>query len=218
MYYDVHTHRPNSTCNDIIAIMNIFQNFDRLPNEAIMSLGIHPWYLDGKVENDLEMIKRKVVLSNIWAIGECGMDVNVDLVLSKQAEIFETQISIAQAVSKPILIHCVRTFQEILKLVDKVSVPVIFHGVNNKATIIEPVINAGHYLSFGKSLLKPTPSIVESLYLTPLNKLLLETDDSGRSIIEIYNQAAKILNIKEKSLVLQIEKNFKTIFPQVCKI
>lgn len=218
MYFDVHTHTPNNDQKETVSILNIHKNFQSIPSGRFVSLGIHPWYLDQSIEEQLAILKSLAHLPQVWAIGECGIDNNLTIDHTHQANVFQAQIDVAKTVSKPLIIHCVRAFQEVLNLLNGNTTPVIFHGINNKATVIKPIISEGHFLSFGKSLLKPSPRIIESLNITPLNKLLLETDDSVATIKEIYSQAAEILNIEEKRLVLQIEDNFRSIFPQVCKI
>ncbi len=218
MYFDVHTHSHNKDSKDVLSILNVHENFHQLLDDKFISLGIHPWYLNNSNDEKLAILKSLAHLPEIWAIGECGIDPNSASSNRNQVSVFQTQIAIAETFSKPLIIHCVRAFQEVLQLLNGINGIAIFHGINNKASIIQPIISAGHFLSFGKSLINPTLSIKESLCLTPLNKLLFETDDSNASIKEIYSQAAKILNIEEKILVLQIEENFKTIFPQACKI
>jgi Tat protein secretion system quality control protein TatD with DNase activity len=46
----------------------------------------------------------------------------------------------------------------------------------------------------------------------PLDKILVETDDSNISIEVIYAKIAKIFEISIETLQLQIEQNFKRIF------
>jgi TatD DNase family protein len=47
-----------------------------------------------------------------------------------------------------------------------------------------------------------------------LEKIFLETDDAEADIRDIYKSAARIKNIAEKEVVLQLEKNFLTVFNQ----
>ncbi len=212
MYYDVHSHYSSPGNTGVISIQNIHQHFDKIMPQKPMSLGIHPWYIDGKEKQYLDEIKQQAAHANVWAIGECGIDINVSTACDTQKQLLKKQIDIATYYNKPLIIHCVRAFQDVLRLVKGLPIPVIFHGINNKLTIINPIIEQGHYLSFGKSLLNPTKTILESLRNTPLDQMLFETDDSKLPIEQIYEQASKILEIHEKTLVLQIKKNFKHIF------
>ena len=90
------------------------------------------------------------------------------------------------------------------------KIPIIFHGYNKNEVLAKQLIEKGYYLSFGKSLFKNQN--LKSIQSIPLEKLFLETDDDNRSIKEVYELAAKQLNISLETLILQIEKNFNSVF------
>ncbi len=160
----------------------------------------------------MQQLKRISINKNVLAIGECGLDKICDVDLDLQQEVFVQQIELANAIGKPIIIHCVRAYEEVLMLLkkEKASVPVIFHGFNKNKIIADKIIANGYYLSFGKALQKPqTAAIISGV---PADRIFLETDDADISIEEIYHLAASACSIDEASLILQIQKNAAAVF------
>ena len=212
MLYNVHSHHP-AIDNEIFCVQNIGDDFDQDVTGRHVSMGLHPWYLHEVTwRGALEILQVNAVKSEVLAIGECGLDKLTAVAADLQLNVFRQQIVLAEQIHKPLVIHCVRAFSEVLVELKQVKVPVIFHGVNNKLSMIEPVIDSGHYLSFGKALLNKNGSILDTFMATPLDKIFLETDDASTDIREIYKSAALIKKISEKEIVLQLEKNFETVF------
>jgi TatD DNase family protein len=213
MYYNIHTHH-HSCISDVLSIENRYQHFDEEIAGRKVSLGLHPWYLNVQnVEEQWESLVRNAKKDEVLAIGECGLDKVTATDWDLQLHIFRRQILLAQELKKPLIIHCVKAFNEVLAELKNVTVPVIFHGINKKITVVQPVIDAGHYLSFGKSLLNQQEYIVETFRSVPLNQVFLETDEADVDIRDIYKSAAEIKNLPEKEIVLQLETNFLNLFP-----
>jgi TatD DNase family protein len=211
-YYDIHTHRPRIDPN-IVTIENIHQNFTQASEHLKVSMGLHPWHLNAEnLRSELASLSQCAVSPAVVAIGECGLDKTISIPWIVQENAFKHQILLAVQLGKPLIIHCVRAFEEVLVLLRNVTVPVIFHGVNNKLTVVRKVIDHGYYLSFGKALLNNQQSIKETFRAVPMRQLFLETDDMETGIEEIYKSAALIKNIEEKEVFLQLENNFKTVF------
>jgi TatD DNase family protein len=212
MYYNVHTHyHPPST--GVLHIENRYEDFTGDLAGRKISMGLHPWYLDAEnLDEQWDSLTENAKKAEVLAIGECGLDKLADTDRSLQLNVFRRHILLAQELNKPLIIHCVRAFSEVLAELKGVTVPVIFHGINNKITLLQPVIDAGYYLSFGKSLVNPKDYILQTFDAVPLEKLFLETDDSDIDIREIYKSAARVENLPEKEIVLQVEKNFLNIF------
>lgn len=210
VYIDIHTHfyKPDAA---VSAIENISGNFLKMPDDRPVSAGLHPWWLND-AENKMAQLRSIDNRKNLAAIGECGLDKLTKTEWSIQLQFFEAQLQLAADLHKPVIIHCVKAFTEVLAMLKGIKVPVIFHGINNKLPIIQPVIERDHYLSFGKSLLTPNETIRHSLKAVPLSRLFLETDDSKVHIKDIYKSAAEMRNISENEIALQLQKNYHTVF------
>ncbi|MBE9465966.1 TatD family hydrolase [Dyadobacter subterraneus] len=214
MYYNVHTH-PHAHDADVLFIENLYKNFEQNIGGRKVSMGLHPWYLETEnLDEQLENLKNNITRPEVLAVGECGLDKLSTTDRALQVKAFQAQIELAEEIDKPIIIHCVKAFNDVLVMLKNIKVPVIFHGVNNKLSIIQPVIDAGYYLSFGKSLLGFNDAILKTFRETPLEQIFLETDDADVDIKEIYKSAAGIKDISEKEILLQVEKNFLNLFHQ----
>lgn len=212
MYYNIHTHN-NVTEEDVVQVYNQYRHFTAPQVKGFYTAGLHPWHLSSNTrDQELKQLEQLLTDDQLLAVGECGLDKITNTDWDLQKDVFKQQILLAQEYRKPLVIHCVKAFAETLQLLKTITVPVIFHGINNKLSAIQPLINAGHYLSFGKNLLQPQPAITESFLATPLTQLFLETDDADTSIRDVYKSAAKIRNIDEKEILLQLEVNFNTVF------
>lgn len=212
-YYNVHTHHDEQQ-TDCLSIVNAHDHFEAMEHVAACSLGLHPWYLD-RASQELPLLQAAAGNANVLAIGECGLDRLKGASWELQLYFFEQQIILAAALCKPLIIHCVRAFDEVLRLLKdhQVMVPVIFHGFNNKESVARKILDDGHYLSLGAALLQPMAPAARLLADTiPPEKFFLETDAATVSIKELYFTAAQIRKTEEDAIILQLQQNFKNVF------
>jgi TatD DNase family protein len=206
-YINLHTHRLSHP-EGVLAIHS------RLLGEApngYGSIGLHPWYLSGiDWSNCQEQLLEAAAIPNVLAIGEAGLDKIHGAEWSVQVKAFEVCISVSEALHKPLVIHCVRAFNEVLALKKKWQPKQswIFHGFNKNGTIADQVLTAGAYLSFGAALLVQSGPVQTVFTGVPLDKIFLETDDQTVPIAEIYLKAAALKKITLEELQHQIELNF----------
>lgn len=208
-YIDIHTHQQNPKTGSIV---NCLSNFNKLPASGFYSAGIHPWYINAETEKHFIELVSIGKQANVIAIGECGLDklCTTDFVLQQQY--FIKQIQLANTLQKPLVIHCVKAYNEVMRILkqQKIQVPVIFHGFNKNNTLANELIAKGYYLSFGRDLLKA--STADTFKKLPLEQVFLETDDSEMKIEEIYRVAADLKNIDIASLCEQLKKNAQLVF------
>lgn len=213
-YIDVHTHKT-VVQSDICSIQSI--NIDeqiRDQGKAMFSVGIHPWKIEElNISSALEQVNKISSQNNVLAIGEIGLDRLIKTPLLVQKEIFTAQIKIAEMVQKPVIIHCVKSFSEliVIRKKSKTCLPWLIHGFQKNKPIADELIELACYLSFGKALL--TNQKLQALFaLLPTSKIFLESDDSDVSIKKIYKKAAEIKSVEVAYLKEEIFKNFKTCF------
>ncbi|MFN0082223.1 MAG: TatD family hydrolase [Ferruginibacter sp.] len=146
------------------------------------------------------------------AVGECGLDKVCDTDFALQQDVFAAQVMLANKLEKPLIIHCVRAFEEVLHILRQQNnkVPVIFHGFSKHKELAQNLTSNGYFLSFGKSILSEKKG--EILRELPLEKIFFETDNAAVKIETIYEQAAYILNLSLKQIQLQIIKNAQEVF------
>ena len=208
-YINIHTHQLPQ--ENEVAIQNLYKNFEQVELNGFYSIGLHPWYITAHWEKEFEQLNHYASHPHVKAIGECGLDKVCQTDFQFQQGVFAQQIQLANEINKPLIIHCVKAYEEVLQQLKQATVPVVFHGFNKSKELALQIINAGYYLSFGKALQQP--HLQEVLKALPLETIFLETDDADVSIASIYELTAKVFSIDELSLSLQLYKNAKHFFP-----
>ena len=211
-YINLHTHKF-SNLSDVIEVVNQYPwEFDAsIPN---YSIGIHPWYIDeNRLESDLEIIKEKLQLSECLALGECGLDKRIEIPLELQISIFKKQLEIVKQTNKPIVLHCVAAYDEVIAIKKEMKIenPMIIHGFSKNEQVAKSLLNNGFYLSFGKYLLR-NPDLEKVFTFAPENQILLETDTIEESIYQVYEKAAAIKGISVEEMKAIVFTNFSKIF------
>ncbi len=204
---DIHTHNQRAYKK---SILNVIVGKDAIPEDRDYSLGIHPWSVEeGELLlQDMERALKKEDKHLVF-IGECGIDRIKGGAMRSQEELFESQVFLSEKYHKPLMIHCVKAYNEVIHIKKKLNPtqPWVVHGFNRKGTIAKTLLENGFYLSFGYNFLK-TQNGVEVLKNTPISKVFFETDDNlSVTIEEVYNLASEILQINIKTLIKKIEKN-----------
>ena len=213
-FIDIHTHSVK-TDDNLIQIVNLDLN-QPCPEQDYYSYGIHPWSLDSadfQMETALQSLEEKVKSPNVLALGEAGLDKMHKETFEQQIELFERQIELSEALQKPMILHDVRSHNEIIALrkKHKAQQPWIVHGFSGTEQDIKQLIGQGIYLSVGESLLHPERKIHKSFKFIDLDYLFLETDMAEIGVETIYEVAANMLEIDLPTLKTRIFANFARI-------
>jgi len=214
-YINIHTH---SFSNDpeTVQLLNVFpEEQDKLKLPCYYSVGLHPWYVkEDTWKGALEIVRLVSSVDRVLAIGETGLDKAVNVPMQTQQEVFEEQLHIAETTRKALVIHCVRSYSEMLAYRKKSdqSIPWIFHWFNSNEQTARELIRKNCFLSFGHMLFKEQSKAYQVIRNIPADTIFLETDDAGFSIRQIYQQAALIRNIHPDALKSQILDNFARCF------
>ncbi len=203
-FFDFHHHKKY--------IQNGIYNLDieEILPDFPYSIGIHPKDIDiDDIEQQFSRMS-SMLFQSCFAIGECGLDSLVSIDQKIQEEVFLRQIRMANEIKKPIIVHCVRKFYEVISFKKKAEQPMIIHGFNKKRKIADDLLANNFYLSFGKAVLYNL-SLQDILKNTPLDKIFLETDNEDFNIEELYLKASEIKGISLEQLNEQILENLHTI-------
>jgi TatD DNase family protein len=216
-FVDIHSHHFSNR-KDVISLRSIDVNEYLKQNDLFNSpctLGLHPWYIsEQNCSDNLSILEKIIIEKSIYAIGECGLDKLIDVDYNLQIELFKSQILLSEKYKLPLIIHQVKSHEDILKIKREMNPnqPWIIHGTRMKWSIANELLNAGMYLSFGHHLLKSEPHLIETLLQTPLDKIFLETDNSAIAIDDIFVKAAEIKSMEVTTLKEIVYQNFKTVF------
>ena len=213
-FIDIHSHHTG-VADNAISIYNHDLTETDIQQEQPISIGLHPWnikkYNIGNIQNDLNNYSLK---HNVLAIGECGLDRAIDIPIETQTALFLQHCQAAVIAGKPLIIHCVRAYSDLIYLFKKnnYTEAFILHHYNGNAFQTEAFLKLNSYFSFGKQLMNPTPKFIDKFEQVPINRLFLETDDSEFSIQEIYLRAAELLQLSVETLKTLIFQNFNLLF------
>ena len=189
MILDIHTHNAQ-TCA-----------------QTIETVGIHPWHAA-----NCNLAEVELHAQSADAIGEIGLDYACEVPREVQMAVFRAQLTIAEQLEKPIILHCVRAFEEVIKILSEYHLPaVIFHGFIGSVEQAQRAVAEGYYISFGERTFR-SPKSIEAMRSTPLSHLFVETDESPTPIEDIYAKIAILRGISTSELLQATERNFQAIF------
>ncbi|WP_455668932.1 TatD family hydrolase [Phocaeicola sp.] len=190
-------------------IRNVIGRANPAPTvEGYYSVGIHPWRASEAGLEEWESLEEAVKHPAVLAIGEAGLDKLTSTDFSLQREVFIKQIFLSESVEKPLVIHCVKAFNELIELKKKYRprMPWVVHGFRNNLNIARRLMNEDIYLSLGE---KYQADVLQSI---PLERLLTETDESVLGIHTLIERMAEARGLEANDLCNRIDQNARKIF------
>lgn len=211
---DFHTHqKPADTVTSVHSLL--ISEVEKITPHDLFTVGIHPWYSeDIDIVSQLSLLKDLVQRNNVIAIGEIGLDKHRGAPMEKQIELFEKQIVVSEKAQKPVVIHCVRAWSELLEVRKRLkpSMPWAIHGFRGQSELARQLLGFGFYLSFGEEILNASDRLQDTIRTVPLDRIFIETDDADISLELLYTTISKIKSITFHDLDEQINYNFAEFF------
>ena len=194
MFVDIHTHLDNQSVIKIV---------DGDEVRILETVGVHPW--DVVSGENFQFSP-----DTTFAIGEVGLDKVHKETFEKQIDVFEEMIRLSETYRKPMIIHCVRAYSEIIEIrkKTKATMPWVIHGFSSSVETMRQLLRYDMYISLGEMLYRNENQAVEILKSIPLDRLFLETDVSGRDIKDVYSKAAELMGCEVEFLCKQIFENY----------
>lgn len=161
---------------------------NRAPGEDLIdgytySVGVHPW---DAAKFDMDALEVAASSPLVAAIGETGLDALRGPSLEVQEGVFRHHVAISERLGKPLIIHCVKSFDRLLAIRKELN-PVqtwIAHGFRGKPQQAMQLLRAGFHISLGPRFNPETARII------PADRLHIETDDSPIAIAEVASAIA----------------------------
>lgn len=210
-YIDFHTHSAGGSA-DTVAIRNLMAGDDipaDFPSNTLFSAGIHPWQL---TDDNLEHLQTELLLtaahSHVVMIGEAGFDRLRGAQGEIQYRAFLYQARIAEEMGKPVVIHCVKGWDELRRARREVKPgrPWVIHGFRGSGSLAASLSAEGFWLSLGARGV--TPEILTSV---SHERVLLETDDSGAPIKDVYRIFGEVAGYDAEAAVGLMRRNFNVL-------
>ena len=202
-----------------------------------LCFGLHPYFVASHSAEDCESALDALapLLPQAMALGELGLDFRPHIMTDSadlQIQIFEDQLTLAEAAEKPIVLHLVQCHEEALQIFNLWGVPPkkgLVHSFNGSWQKAQDFINLGLCLSVGGPLVRPeNEKLKQAVREIPLEYLLLETDSPDQPPQAFQGQlnplsslllvAAEVARLRNKTPVEILEittNNFKRLFPKV---
>lgn len=198
MFVDIHTHVDNQAVIKII---------DGDSEKILKTWGVHPWDV---TEEHFEVPRDLRSLGMTAAIGEVGLDKVHKETFERQIEVFEEMIRLSESYRKPVIVHCVRAYSEIIEVRKKMkaTMPWVIHGFNSSVETMRQLLRYDMYISLGEVLYRNENQSFKILKDIPIDRLFLETDVSGRDIRDVNTKAAALMGCEVEFLENKIFDNY----------
>lgn len=143
-------------------------------------LGIHPWYIEEHSEDDLRALEQSFQIrpDRCVALGECGLD-RLRGSLNDQYPWFEAQVDIAAREHLPLVVHSVRTHDEVAEVLKrkKFTGRVLVHGFSGSYQQACKLVDLGCFIGVGGVVTRDRAKKTrDTLARLPVDSLVLETD------------------------------------------
>jgi TatD DNase family protein len=205
---------------------------DRFP-KLIAGVALHPNEAPKLADLDaaLAEIERLATSSDkVRVIGETGLDYfrTGEDGQAAQHESFAAHIELAKRLDKTLMIHDRDAHDDILRILDREGVPdrLVMHCFSGDTEFARECVNRGAYLSFaGVVTFKNAQSLRDALAVTPLDRILVETDapyltpspyrgkpNASYLIPHTVRKMADVLNISVPELCEALNNNANRAF------
>lgn len=218
---------PSSTIEEARAGLSLL-NTNPPPLPVKTTVGVHPYHVNDDELQGKSMEEHKEAIVALLtspesarrhcaAVGECGLDATEGFPsLEKQLPWFRMQIEVAQDLNLPLFVHERLAFEHTMRLLEKVTVPVIIHCFTGTRDECVQYIQRGYYISVSGYIMKEgndnCAEVISCLKggVIPLDRLMIETDapymgfqDCRRLYVERNPDLLAGLNSKKKKRLLQ---------------
>jgi TatD DNase family protein len=173
------------------------------------TVGVHPNYVAEERFEDVPLLRGLQAAPEVVAIGEIGLDYHYGLEhKARQAEFFEAQMQIAMECWRAVVIHCREAVDDALAILAKFpAVPCVFHCFTGSADEARRILDAGYLLGFtGPITFKKSGELREVVKLTPMDRLLVETDAPYLSPEPMRKQ-----KVNEPALVMYVARTVAAV-------
>lgn len=184
---DIHSILENSLSEGVVGCVNICLRTDEFLKMRKLTENLkNIWYTVGNhpteefaQEIDFDLMQEYASFADVVAVGEIGLDYyHKNVSKEEQIKRFERQVLIAKDLSKPVVIHCRDALTDVLAILRYFDCSnFVMHCFTGGPEDAELCLDQGAYISYsGIVTFKNAKLNQEAARITPLNRLLIETD------------------------------------------
>ena len=153
---------------------------EKYPGIVYPALGIHPWNVNVLKENELEetlkLIDDNAQKKTIVAIGEIGLDIKYENIWDKQLLVFNKMLKLAEKLQLPVIVHSRGTTAKIVEMLPSYNLKrVLLHWFSYPLNALSDAVAHGYSITEGPAAVYSS-GIREVIEKVPLANLLTETD------------------------------------------
>lgn len=218
MFFDVHAHLTHdSFTDDLPAVIARAKSViihcagsGLVDNERVLdladkylnvlpSLGLYPWDCVELTEAEVDLVMEQIKKHQrrIMCIGEVGLDHHWGKARGdheKQEWVFDNFLTLAEDLSKPVLVHTRRAESECLGLLREHEARAIIHSYTGPQKLVSGFLERGCYFSI-PSIVVRSSSFQDLVRKVPIDRLLTETD--APFMAPIIGQRSEPVNVKD---------------------
>ena len=194
------------------------------------ALGVHPHDARFFSLDRGEEIRKWMIHPKVLGWGEIGLDYHYDhSPRDQQQEAFRSQLRLARAAQKPVIIHCREAEEDLCHILEaefSTGPGGVLHCFTHSLRTAERCLPYGFYISFGGILTFPkAQELREIAEKLPLDRLLIETDSPYLAPVPLRgkrNEPAFVVKVAEKLAEIRTtsadaigdltERNFDRLF------
>ncbi|MEM3642039.1 MAG: TatD family hydrolase [Candidatus Bathyarchaeia archaeon] len=155
------------------------------------ALGVHPWSVNNLTEKQLHefsvFILKQQCNDAVVAIGEVGLDYKYERIWDKQLMVFDEMLRLAEKLGLPVIIHSRGTTAKIVELLPSYSLKkVLLHWFSNPISVLSKAVERGCYISEGPPVAYSN-GLREVVKRIPITNFLTETDGPVRYFKSPFN-------------------------------
>ncbi|KAF4700290.1 hypothetical protein FOZ63_004898, partial [Perkinsus olseni] len=161
-------------------------------------VGIHPWYVTeemAEVEAGtswMPKMRRLLEANPSFGVGEIGIDKirAREVPMEIQMKVFKRQLELAAELGRPVSLHCVRAYGQLLdtlKEVDERIPAIVLHAYGGSAELVKDFLRCTQKrVYFSVSARSPSPKHLPGvLKAVPRDRLLIETDSPDQMPLDV---------------------------------
>jgi len=153
---------------------------EKYPGEVYPALGIHPWNVNVLKENELEetlkLISEQSQKKAVVAIGEIGLDYKYEKIWDKQLMVFDRMLRLAEKLDLPVIIHSRGTTAQIVDMLPSYNLKrVLLHWFSHPMSALYKAVEHGYFITEGPPVAYSN-GIRNVVKKVPLTNFLTETD------------------------------------------
>jgi TatD DNase family protein len=159
-----------NTCYEMLELSSKY-------DEVYITLGIHPEDVDDSFEELESIVMDNLDNPKFIAIGEIGLDYHYEgYDRNKQIELLDKQLSLAERINKPVVIHSRDAFDDMITILRKHHNRGVIHCFDGTIEQYKQYEELGFYIGVDGNVTFKNSKTRDVIKEVPLDRILLETD------------------------------------------